>query len=805
MGIRLFPERFLDQDDCFGLFRLAADGSVELPVTIEGDGQTPIHIVHSDPEHLAYLAGLLALQAWVYGVDEREEPHTRRESILVITETPGRFAEAYLQLHIPVAGLKKLCSQRRVALWQKLQRATNPADKREYWDWAVADGDERTRLHNFFPAKQLLHENAKLKPIANRQHLGRGDTLGAAVIVARSAQGTSIKKLVDRFSPFMILVDADDIAIPRNGAESPTIIYHDSIFAPALTKTTDDQMRVHCLPDARFEQFCAQAKVQIIEPPESTELATAWGDADGAILALLQQSQSRRSGVIGDVTRTAMQLRTTLLGLPIGVTAYEQALLVGGLPEGFTFTHAVTEPLQTLVSRLPEVAAIGEWEEFLFSELLRAFRQLVELQQDSSPKHGPISTAIRETLDQGRRAALVVKAHTCTNAIQWILRWPSPLGFGFDPSQVSAVTPADLSHLLPDQDCVITHAFDPHEVLTSLSRLPPRSVTFILLRNELRFVGERLLRIRKLFPNHSAQQTILRPMCDQVERLPVATDPIRRSQLPTLFSDADFELVTGVFGKTSSLRDYDIVLGSDDGLEIDGTDTEVNAILVRLEGGRAVFLVADARTTYVDHDDEVATASVRVLEPGHRLIVIRPESREFIVAKIMDARRSQEANTPARLIVARWHQELNDGIAGNNLSYAELLKRIRAQGSDRLTPGVIRQWAAAEVLGPLDPQDLRRIADAIDSAWLRTNWKQVAASLTFLRTDHRLVGQRITKIIQRAAVGDAELTGPDEELLSQIGVSYGQLQDAVTVVCVESVSPEPRPIPGSRIGLIITV
>lgn len=97
MNIRLFPDRFLKEDSCFNLFRAGTDGSVELPVTIEGTSGIPLHIVHSDPDNLAWLASLLVLQSWLYGIDELELPPTRRRPLLVVTETPGRFAEAYLR------------------------------------------------------------------------------------------------------------------------------------------------------------------------------------------------------------------------------------------------------------------------------------------------------------------------------------------------------------------------------------------------------------------------------------------------------------------------------------------------------------------------------------------------------------------------------------------------------------------------------------------------------------------------------------------------------------------------------------
>jgi len=70
MNIRFFPEQFLECDQRFRLFKVGDDGALDLPVTIEGDAGIHFPIVHSDPNHLASLAGLLVLQARMSGIDE---------------------------------------------------------------------------------------------------------------------------------------------------------------------------------------------------------------------------------------------------------------------------------------------------------------------------------------------------------------------------------------------------------------------------------------------------------------------------------------------------------------------------------------------------------------------------------------------------------------------------------------------------------------------------------------------------------------------------------------------------------------
>lgn len=803
MGIRLFPEHFLGQDQCFGLFKMDCDGAIDLPVTIRGDAGTPFHVVHSDPDHLAYLAGMVVLQAWVYGIDELELPPTARRPLLVVTDTPGRFRDAYLNLHVSNEGLKRLCKQRRIALWEKLQRATNPQDKREYWDWALGDDEERTKLHNFFPAKQLLHLDGHLRPIAGRDHLGRGDPVGAAIVIVKSSHETSVVKLEEKFRPFLVLIDADGLAVPESKMESPTVIYHESIFAPELTRKESGQFVLCCLPDARFERFCSQANLRLVEPGEPDEIGKFWNDIDGALFSLMEQPSQHRDRVMAEICRNASRLRSVLLSLPVGITTYEQALIASGQPECFRYSWSVTEPLRALESRLPEAAAAGEWEEYVLGELITAFQRLCESLTDYSPKRDVLLAVSHEILCRDRRAVLLLPNEIVADAVSWLASLPQPFGLGLNAERFRVVTISDVPQLVADEDCIVPQAFDPNQVFSALAKIEPREITLILLQNELRFVGERFLRTRNLLPDHPIQRKILRPICEQVERLQPTNPVTRKDRTSGLFSDADFEVVTRMFTAAKS-ADYETVL-ADDADDTQELAAEVEAFPVRLESGRAVFLAAEGRVTYVDASDSICRGNLACLEPGHRLIVVRPEAREFIANRIIASKREEESDSPAQQYIASWQEELRTGLDRLGLSQAEVLRRIQDLGSKRCTTAVIRQWANAEVLGPLDAEDVRRIGEAVESRWLCENWQRVGAALLMLRSGHRTLGRRITRIIQSAAIGDFDLSSQDEEFLSQLGITFGQLQDAVIVLKVESVSSEGRIIPSYQVGAVIAL
>jgi hypothetical protein len=806
MGIRLFPNRFLSDEACFGIFRTADAEAIELPITILGEGTTPLHVVHSDPDHLAALAGMLVMQAWVFGIDELELPPISRKPLLLITDYPRRFEEAYLKLDITKDGVDRIWSERRKALAVKRNRATNPKDKIERLDKAVRSGSTHTKLHNLFPAKHFVRLDAKLRPIASREGMGRGDSRGAAVVIVRAARQVNLKVLEERFQPFLVLIDADAVAVPESHCELPTLVYHDSIFAPELTsRTNNGQLVVCCLPDAKFETFCSKASLRVVEPNETDDVTKLWQDVDGALFSLMEQSDIRNQWVLKDVCRTASRLRTILLSLFVGIESYEQAMTIAQVPQSFSYQWTVTEPLDALRGRLPEIGAVGEWEEYAFSELLCSLSELAVRLRADSPKRAAVLETVAQRLDAGRSVALVAQSAACAEAMKWLVRLPAPIGLGLDHSRVNVLETNNLRFLQPDQDCILSHAFDPYDLLPTLARIGPRAITVILLKNELRFLGERFLRTKTLFPGHPSQNNLLRPIYERVEKLPSLTAPAKPQKRSSLFTDADFDVVARMFSEGLSSHGYERVLEDENDVSDYLPDANVDAYLLKLEGGRAVYLAPGARLSFIDTTDSLVHGDLTRLEQGDRLILMKPEARETIADRVISAKREEEAKGPAQDAITTWRTELQQGIERESLTYAEILQRIRASGSQVTTSSAIAQWVDGRVLGPQDPNDIKRLGEALGSQWLIENWRKVGAALFMIRVGHRVLGRRVSRIIEAAALGEYSLSEDDEEFLAAIGVSFLQLQDAVLVATVEAIADQPRLVPAYQLGAVVAV
>lgn len=798
MKHRLFPPEFLAADGCFGLFRLGPEAHPDPPVSIETGTGDPIHLVHSDPRHLAYLVGLIALQTWTHGIDELGVPLEERRPILVITDKPGLFAETYLQFHLPQDQLSELFRRHRVLVGTRGGRISGASS---YLDHKLDRNDERTRLHNFFPAAQIAGADSTPRMIADREFVGRGDDDSPAVLITRRSDTATLEALKRRFQPVLAVLDAAPVAATVSALGIPSVIYHESIFAPEFFRKGGEALVPVCLPDSRFESFCAGAELRWVEPVMSPLLQKAWDDLDSAFKALMERLDVRRDRVLADVYRTTARLRNLLLSLPISIRSYEQGLMNTAHPS-VAFDWSIAERLAALGSRMAEVAALGDWEELIFEEIITGFGRLEELLRDYSPKYEGLVTSVQQSLGDGKPVAVIVSSPTFGAALRWALELPEPRGLGTSES-ISIITPAEIRDLPEGCRCVVHQVFEPHVIFAPLARSAPRGITFVLLPNEMRFVGEHLFRSRLLFPEHVANRTMLAPVFHRLEQLP-APSPFAPGRRAAMFPEAEFDVLRRMFTHTGSVLERGRVLLD----EPDKTDlvlTEVPANLVRLEGDCAVLLEPSSRVSFVDGDGTIRSGHCTELVAGDRLVIVNPDARESIAHRIVKGRHDGDWDRDALKTIEKWREELRSAVQRTGFTHNEVLVRIQALGSDRVTPLVVGQWIRGDVLGPLDVSDIRRLGEALGCSWLSENWQRVGLALIVVRSGHRLLGRQITKLIQQAAVGDFRLNARDEEFLTGVGITMAQLQDSVTLLKVDAVHAERILAPVHQIGRVLPV
>ena len=811
MKTLLFSGEFYHRDNCFGLY-MEPDTNRRPPfVETEFEPCEAVHIVCGDAQIVAFLAGLIALQAWTYGMGDDGIPLPERRPVLVVTDTPGRFGEAFLQLRLPIAQIEPLCIRRRVKLYEKTGRAGT--DAASYWENLVRERDSRNRFHNFFPAYAILRSGAEPKPISDRELLGRADDAGPAVLISRCMDREVVIKLITKHRPFLLLIRSENSAAAL-GTGLPTVICHDSIFAPEISEVSQDAATCRCLPDPAFESFCQGSGFNVVQPELPPDAARLLSDADGALVSLSEELAKPLRRLVRDVARTALRLRRLLWSLPVGVEAYEQGLVLSQLPATLRFDVSVNRLFEALRGRMPEMAALGEWHELIIQVLVEDMGKLTQLLARQSPKRVALMDVIRGAKAGTKRSpALVVDSKPLAAAIRHSLAFPAPTGLGELANDLAILPVTEISQLEPGQACVISGAFEPEQIFPPLSRSGPHPITAILYPGELRFLRARLERARELFPTHPAVPTLILPMLTNIG----AADPKMRPLAPLQASGLDLGTLLRSLSRQRETDRVGTILTDMERPRPDDGGTTVRAHVVELESEErsrmAVLLTRDAHVSYVRNDDSICTGSLLDLQPGDRLIRIDPVLRESLREKIFSANPLQQTEPELQAIAKRWRAELVAGIRapksrpdiGESLTHAEVLLRIRARGSTIITPATIGHWARGTVHGPQDINDILRVGQAIGSEWLMDHWREVGLALIAIRSGSISLGHQITKLIQRAALGDLELSADEQQFLEQTGITMGELQDAATLITVSAVSPDTTEVPSERVGNVFVV
>jgi hypothetical protein len=570
-------------------------------------------------------------------------PLPERRPLLVVTDTPGRFGEAFLRLRLPIEQIEALCKRRRIKLYKKTGRAGT--DAASYWENLVREKDPRNRFHNFFPAYAILRSGGEPKPISDREFLGRADDAGPAVLISRYTDRETVTKLITRHRPFLVLIHSQNSAT-ASGTGLPTVICHDSIFSPEISECPQEGTTYRCLPDAGFEAFCEKSDFSIVQPELPPEAARLLSDVDGALISLSEELEKRMRRLVHDVARTALRLRTLFWSLPIGVEAYEQGLVLSQLPASLQFDVSVSRLFEALRGRLPEMAALGEWPQLIIQVLVDDMGQLIQLMAAQSPKRRVLVDVIRDAKAGAKRApALIVESKPFGAALRHSLSFPEPTGLGELANDLAILSRSEVSQLEFGRECVILGAFEPEQIFPLLSRSGPRRITAILYPGELRFLQARLQKARELFPTHAAVANLVVPMLANVG----TTDPKMPSLIRLQASGLDLSALLRTLARQREIDGVGTILTDVERPRADDGGTKVRAHVVELESEErsqrmAVLLTKDARVSYVRDDDSICTGSLANLVPGDRLIRIDPILRESLREKIFSANPLQQTN-----------------------------------------------------------------------------------------------------------------------------------------------------------------
>lgn len=220
----------------------------------------------------------------------------------------------------------------------------------------------------------------------------------------------------------------------------------------------------------------------------------------------------------------------------------------------------------------------------------------------------------------------------------------------------------------------------------------------------------------------------------------------------------------------------------------DGTDLEVDAIRVDFSDGRHVYL--DAKSTVTRWRARGGTAEAgypagRIAE-GDELLFLDGEARKDLLGKVLEV----AGDVPELAVPAAWIDYWRDALrrAHHAFETYEALHRVlESHGCSRQTQ-TVRLWVIGRIIGPEDPDDIRRLGECLGDGPLVDNYRTVASAMQALRNAHVRLGQRLGTLARQVGPqASSGLIDEDEIIDERTGLTASDFRSSVEILTVRSI------------------
>lgn len=213
-----------------------------------------------------------------------------------------------------------------------------------------------------------------------------------------------------------------------------------------------------------------------------------------------------------------------------------------------------------------------------------------------------------------------------------------------------------------------------------------------------------------------------------------------------------------------------------------------------------VYVPRDSRVRILDRlRGSIVQVAASSVGEGSVVVMIQGAVRDSYYGILLDLLHDTPDMKPHLENIELWHRELRTGYRKYRswLPYSEILRRIRQLGSSIQATETVRNWVKADVMGPDDPEDVRRMGEVLGSEVLKNNWRAVARSLETIRRLHRVVATELNEVI----FGDRR-TEFRHPLLRDSGITPADFRGALEFVRVTKVE-SPRPVSPRLVGFLL--
>lgn len=218
---------------------------------------------------------------------------------------------------------------------------------------------------------------------------------------------------------------------------------------------------------------------------------------------------------------------------------------------------------------------------------------------------------------------------------------------------------------------------------------------------------------------------------------------------------------------------------------------------VLVEGLRVIF--EDGRWAILDQAGTVTRYSsvLQQAQPGtevarlsirDEIVFLDGDARKDVLGKVLDVAKEIPHLAPAAAWVEYWRDALRRG-RRRFRTYSAFADALHATGT-RVQTQTVRLWVVAEIIGPSDPLDVRRVGEVLDDAPLRDHHTTVYQGIDAFRGAHAQLMHRVgTLALQVGPAASAGAIRVDEVIDERSGLTAADFQGCVEILRVRSIEP----------------
>ncbi|MEW6141266.1 MAG: hypothetical protein AB1733_23830 [Thermodesulfobacteriota bacterium] len=204
---------------------------------------------------------------------------------------------------------------------------------------------------------------------------------------------------------------------------------------------------------------------------------------------------------------------------------------------------------------------------------------------------------------------------------------------------------------------------------------------------------------------------------------------------------------------------------------------------------------------------------VRSLKVGDRVILIHGQQRQSLYDLIISRVHKHPSIELHLALIRRWQEDLRvafqkwqrrtpdsaDLSAHETRDMNGLLRQMQRQGSQLISTLTLSLWLKGLVLCPLDPEDLRRVAEVLDISFVRQYRAQIIQAATRLRGLHRSLSLKLNRWLVDHAMG-APHKSDDDVIDVELGLTFGDVRSSLLVLSTVRIERVRGPFLRSHLG-----